>query len=90
MSHFSLNFHKSRRISAQSPVNFVMFFSSCSRRNPFGLKVALDQLDGDASGSLFWDDGDAIGNIILTFNKIMNNASNPDHNKTIYDPLPLL
>uniref|UniRef100_A0A8C3QE82 alpha-glucosidase n=1 Tax=Geospiza parvula TaxID=87175 RepID=A0A8C3QE82_GEOPR len=32
-----------------------------SRLNPFGLIIALDER-GKASGSLFWDDGDSIGN----------------------------
>uniref|UniRef100_A0A674G9G1 alpha-glucosidase n=1 Tax=Taeniopygia guttata TaxID=59729 RepID=A0A674G9G1_TAEGU len=31
-----------------------------SRLNPFGLIIALDE-EGQASGSLFWDDGDSIG-----------------------------
>uniref|UniRef100_A0A8C3DHQ6 alpha-glucosidase n=1 Tax=Corvus moneduloides TaxID=1196302 RepID=A0A8C3DHQ6_CORMO len=31
-----------------------------SRLNPFGLIIALDE-QGQASGSLFWDDGDSIG-----------------------------
>uniref|UniRef100_A0A8C7A103 alpha-glucosidase n=1 Tax=Nothoprocta perdicaria TaxID=30464 RepID=A0A8C7A103_NOTPE len=31
-----------------------------SRLNPFGLTIALDD-QGEASGSLFWDDGDSIG-----------------------------
>lgn len=31
-----------------------------SRLNPFGLIIALDE-HGEASGSLFWDDGDSIG-----------------------------
>uniref|UniRef100_A0A8C4TN34 alpha-glucosidase n=1 Tax=Falco tinnunculus TaxID=100819 RepID=A0A8C4TN34_FALTI len=31
-----------------------------SRLNPFGLIIALDE-QGEASGSLFWDDGDSIG-----------------------------
>lgn len=31
-----------------------------SRSNPMGLIVALDD-DGLAQGSLFWDDGEAIG-----------------------------
>ncbi|KAK2188014.1 hypothetical protein NP493_147g04047 [Ridgeia piscesae] len=29
-----------------------------SRNNKFGLKVALDDVDGRAEGELFWDDGD--------------------------------
>ncbi|XP_028938370.1 sucrase-isomaltase, intestinal-like [Ornithorhynchus anatinus] len=33
-----------------------------SRLNPFGLIIALNK-QGEASGSLFWDDGDSIGSI---------------------------
>ncbi|XP_008941242.1 PREDICTED: maltase-glucoamylase, intestinal-like, partial [Merops nubicus] len=33
-----------------------------SRLNPFGLVIALDE-QGEASGSLFWDDGDSIDTI---------------------------
>ncbi|XP_063997509.1 sucrase-isomaltase, intestinal-like [Pogoniulus pusillus] len=33
-----------------------------SRLNPFGLIIALDE-HGEASGSLFWDDGDSIDTI---------------------------
>ena len=32
-----------------------------SRLNDFGLKVALDVLDGQASGEMFWDDGESQG-----------------------------
>ena len=34
------------------------------RGNPFILLVALSQ-SGDASGNLFWDDGDSIGRFLL-------------------------
>ncbi|KAK4829986.1 hypothetical protein QYF61_008156 [Mycteria americana] len=33
-----------------------------SRLNPFGLIIALDE-QGEASGSLFWDDGDSVDTI---------------------------
>ena len=32
----------------------------CSRQNSFGLIVAPDQ-GGNATGDLFWDDGDTVG-----------------------------
>ena len=32
-----------------------------SRKNGFGLLVALDSDNGLARGELFWDDGDTIG-----------------------------
>lgn len=38
------------------PCNFSLY----SRMNPFSLIIALDER-GEASGSLFWDDGDSIG-----------------------------
>jgi len=38
----------------------------CSRRNPFHIKVYLDA-DETATGNLFWDDGDSIGNYISIF-----------------------
>ncbi|KAK2168503.1 hypothetical protein LSH36_16g03048 [Paralvinella palmiformis] len=31
--------------------------TTASRSNPFSLIVALDQIDGRATGELFWDDG---------------------------------
>jgi alpha-glucosidase (family GH31 glycosyl hydrolase) len=36
------------------------------RGNPFILLVALSQL-GNASGNLYWDDGDSIGMFVLFF-----------------------
>ncbi|EMP38939.1 Maltase-glucoamylase, intestinal [Chelonia mydas] len=36
--------------------------TTLSRLNPFGLIIALDE-QGEASGSLFWDDGDSIDSI---------------------------
>ncbi|XP_065071770.1 maltase-glucoamylase-like isoform X1 [Rhopilema esculentum] len=41
-------------IPTQEPANNTMF----SRKNPFGLLIALNG-DGDANGSLFWDDGES-------------------------------
>eukprot|EP00112_Aurelia_sp_Birch-Aquarium-sp1_P009032 Seg2012.11_Seg2012.9 transcript_id=Seg2012.11_Seg2012.9/GoldUCD/mRNA.D3Y31 product="Maltase-glucoamylase intestinal" protein_id=Seg2012.11_Seg2012.9/GoldUCD/D3Y31 len=41
-------------IPTQEPANNTMF----SRKNPFGLVVALDK-NGDAKGTLFWDDGES-------------------------------
>ncbi|NWV09200.1 SUIS protein, partial [Ptilonorhynchus violaceus] len=51
-----------------------------SRLNPFGLIIALDE-QGEASGSLFWDDGDSIDTIEkenyflakYTFSKVSSN-----------------
>lgn len=37
---------------------FTLFFYS--RQNPFSLIIAPDE-QGEASGCLFWDDGDSIG-----------------------------
>jgi len=45
-------------IPTQQPANNTFF----SRRNPFGLLVALDS-NGKAKGSLFWDDGESNGTI---------------------------
>lgn len=40
-----------------------------SRKNPFGLFVALN-VDGRASGSLFWDDGETYGERSFAFRVI--------------------
>jgi len=42
----------------------LVFSSSCSRQNPLGLLVALDD-GGSAHGSLFWDDGEGIGKLVF-------------------------
>lgn len=39
---------------------YLFYVFANSRLNPFGLIIALDE-HGEASGSLFWDDGDSIG-----------------------------
>lgn len=45
----------------QKPLFCVFAYS---RLNPFGLIIALDE-HGEASGSLYWDDGDSIGEFDL-------------------------
>lgn len=48
------------------PTNYLKFSANttnnmfCSRKNPFGLYVALDDAN-KAAGMLFWDDGDSLG-----------------------------
>lgn len=44
----------------------LLFFS---RKNPFGMLIALDD-NGQASGQLFWDDGDGIGKVYLYNNLV--------------------
>jgi hypothetical protein len=46
------------------------FFTINSRRNPFGLIVSLDDV-GEATGSMFWDDGDSIGRKCLLIACVM-------------------
>lgn len=59
----SLSLGSSMRCMELGPSNcentiFAFFFYS--RMNPFSLIIALDER-GEASGSLFWDDGDSVG-----------------------------
>ena len=35
--------------------------TTASRKNPFGLLIGLKS--GQASGTLYWDDGESIGNV---------------------------
>lgn len=44
------------------PTQFPARTTELSRQNPFSLIIALDE-QGEASGSLFWDDGDSIDSI---------------------------
>lgn len=41
-------------------LGLIFFLAFLSRKNPFGLVVALDK-NGDAKGMLFWDDGESKG-----------------------------
>jgi len=38
----------------------LTLYCYCSRKKPMGLIVALED-EGEASGQLFWDDGESIG-----------------------------
>lgn len=38
---------------------------SHSRQNPLGLIIALDE-NNEATGELFWDDGDSIGESVMS------------------------
>ena len=40
--------------------SYRMVSCCCSRKKPMGLIVALGD-EGEASGQLFWDDGESIG-----------------------------
>ncbi|XP_071506103.1 maltase-glucoamylase-like [Diadema antillarum] len=56
--HINLHWRGGYIIPTQQPDNSTMF----SRRNPFGLIVALDD-EMMATGNLFWDDGESIDSI---------------------------
>ena len=42
----------------------VICLYCCSRLNPMGLIVALDDA-GEATGTLFWDDGEELGKVTV-------------------------
>lgn len=42
----------------------ITLYCCCSRKKPMGLIVALGD-EGGASGQLFWDDGESIGQLLL-------------------------
>lgn len=61
LSKINVHLRSSFIIPMQSPGTNLM----SSRTNPFSLLVALTT-NGDASGALYWDDGDSIGKEILS------------------------
>ncbi|CAG07202.1 unnamed protein product, partial [Tetraodon nigroviridis] len=58
INHINLHVRGGYILPWQKPENSTYF----SRKNPLGLIVALSD-DGNAEGSLFWDDGEGIDNI---------------------------
>ena len=72
--HINLHLRGGYVIPVQEPANNTFF----SRRNPFGIIVSLDD-SSQATGNMFWDDGDSIDSIrnkkflLLTVNVTKNN-----------------
>lgn len=48
------------------PYQFPSVTTAASRKNPFGLLVALKDMGGfsTAKGELYWDDGESLGNLL--------------------------
>jgi len=54
-------------------LHYAILDCRCSRRNPFHMKVYLDD-SGTATGDLFWDDGESIGSYCFTLLRTFVNS----------------
>lgn len=98
LNYINLHVRGGYIIPTQKPANNTSF----SRKNPFGLIVALD-FNKDARGELFWDDGDSIDTIeksqyflakfLFTANELtmtINTNNYPEINNLVLDDIKLM